>query len=54
MDFGSSCFKSERIYTYTQSRYYRSPEVILGLTYDIGIDMWSFVCVIAEWHLGSF
>ena len=30
IDFGSSCFESERIYTYVQSRFYRSPEVILG------------------------
>lgn len=27
IDFGSSCFEDERIYTYIQSRFYRSPEV---------------------------
>ena len=26
----SSCFEDERVYTYIQSRFYRSPEVILG------------------------
>lgn len=31
IDFGSSCFEDERIYTYVQSRFYRSPEIILGL-----------------------
>jgi len=30
IDFGSSCFSHEKIYTYIQSRFYRSPEVILG------------------------
>ncbi|RKP40011.1 kinase-like domain-containing protein, partial [Dimargaris cristalligena] len=48
IDFGSSCFENERIYTYIQSRFYRSPEVILGMTYSMGIDMWSFGCILAE------
>jgi len=30
IDFGSSCYENEQIYTYIQSRFYRSPEVILG------------------------
>ena len=30
VDFGSSCYDNEKMYTYIQSRYYRSPEVILG------------------------
>jgi len=33
IDFGSSCFVRETIYTYIQSRFYRSPEVILGFEY---------------------
>jgi serine/threonine protein kinase len=47
IDFGSSCFEEERVYTYIQSRFYRSPEVILGLPYDVGIDMWSLGCILA-------
>ncbi|KAF3491062.1 dyrk [Arthroderma uncinatum] len=31
IDFGSSCFENEKVYTYIQSRFYRSPEVILEL-----------------------
>jgi len=31
-----------------QSRFYRSPEVILGLHYGCEIDMWSFGCILAE------
>ena len=34
-------FEDERIYTYIQSRFYRSPEVLLGLHYSCAIDMWS-------------
>jgi serine/threonine protein kinase len=48
IDFGSSCYKHEKVYTYIQSRFYRSPEVILGLPYDVSIDMWSFGCILAE------
>lgn len=29
IDFGSSCFEHQRVYTYIQSRFYRAPEVIL-------------------------
>ncbi|XP_073645235.1 RAD51-associated protein 1 isoform X2 [Tursiops truncatus] len=29
------------VYTYIQSRFYRSPEVILGHPYNMAIDMWS-------------
>lgn len=52
IDFGSSCFINERMYTYVQSRFYRSPEVILGLTYGCEIDMWSFGCILAELYMG--
>lgn len=52
IDFGSSCFKDERLYTYIQSRFYRSPEVILGMPYGIEIDMWSFGCILSELYTG--
>ena len=48
IDFGSSCFENEKVYTYIQSRFYRSPEVILGMSYGIEIDMWSLGCILAE------
>ncbi|KAH8402809.1 hypothetical protein KR215_000279, partial [Drosophila sulfurigaster] len=48
IDFGSSCFESQRVYTYIQSRFYRAPEVILGAKYGRAIDMWSLGCILAE------
>ncbi|KAK8018617.1 hypothetical protein PG991_007807 [Apiospora marii] len=52
IDFGSSCFENEKVYTYIQSRFYRSPEVILGMTYGLPIDMWSLGCILAELYTG--
>lgn len=52
IDFGSSCLESERVYTYIQSRFYRSPEVILGLQYNMSIDMWSLGCILCELYTG--
>ncbi|KIJ17231.1 hypothetical protein PAXINDRAFT_10082 [Paxillus involutus ATCC 200175] len=52
IDFGSSCFEHEKIYTYIQSRFYRSPEVILGMNYHMAIDMWSLGCILAELFTG--
>lgn len=52
IDFGSSCFEHEKIYTYIQSRFYRSPEVILGMNYHMAIDMWSLGCILAELKTG--
>lgn len=52
IDFGSSCFENEKVYTYIQSRFYRSPEVILGMTYGLPIDMWSVGCILAELYTG--
>ena len=48
IDFGSSCLENEKVYTYIQSRFYRSPEVILGMSYGMPIDMWSLGCILAE------
>jgi dual specificity tyrosine-phosphorylation-regulated kinase 2/3/4 len=52
IDFGSSCFENEKVYTYIQSRFYRSPEVILGMSYGMPIDMWSLGCILAELFTG--
>lgn len=52
IDFGSSCEETRTIYTYIQSRFYRAPEIILGIPYSTSIDMWSLGCIVAELFLG--
>jgi dual specificity tyrosine-phosphorylation-regulated kinase 2/3/4 len=52
IDWGSGCFKSEKIYTYIQSRFYRAPEIIIGIPYTTAIDMWSFGCIMVELYTG--
>ncbi|XP_011495434.1 PREDICTED: serine/threonine-protein kinase PRP4 homolog [Ceratosolen solmsi marchali] len=53
-DFGSSSFAHENDVTpYLVSRFYRSPEIILGIPYDFGIDMWSVGCTIYELYTGK-
>ncbi|GMJ11322.1 yeast YAK1-related gene 1 [Hibiscus trionum] len=52
IDFGSACMEERTVYSYIQSRYYRSPEVLLGYQYSTKIDMWSFGCIVAELFLG--
>ena len=52
VDFGSACHEQQTVYTYIQSRFYRSPEVLLGLPYSSAIDMWSLGCIAVELFLG--
>ena len=52
IDFGSSCYINQAQYEYIQSRYYRAPEVILGLDYGCEIDMWSLGCILCELYCG--
>ena len=48
IDFGSSCFTTDQLSSYVQSRSYRAPEVILGLPYGQKVDVWSLGCILAE------
>lgn len=53
-DFGSaSAVADNDITPYLVSRFYRAPEIILGLSYDYGIDMWSAGCTIYELYTGK-
>lgn len=52
IDFGSSCFENEQLYTYIQTRFYRAPEIMLGIRYTAAIDIWSLGCVLAELFTG--
>ncbi|KAL6980713.1 hypothetical protein U1Q18_022349 [Sarracenia purpurea var. burkii] len=53
IDLGSSCFETDNLCLYVQSRSYRAPEVILGLPYDQKIDIWSLGCILAELYSGE-
>jgi serine/threonine-protein kinase PRP4 len=52
-DLGSAMLSEDiEITPYLVSRFYRPPEVILGLSYDTSMDMWSIGCVIFELFAG--
>ncbi|CAJ1020178.1 Protein tyrosine kinase/Protein kinase domain containing protein, putative [Leishmania shawi] len=53
IDFGSSCFLSDHLSSYIQSRSYRAPEVVLGCDYDGRIDVWSLGAILVEMVTGD-
>lgn len=53
-DLGSASPASENEITpYLVSRFYRAPEIILGIPYDYGLDMWSIGCTLFELYSGK-
>lgn len=52
IDFGSACQTTHATHSYVQSRFYRSPEVLLGVPYTTAVDMWSLGCIAGELFLG--
>ncbi|KAG7626583.1 putative protein kinase CMGC-DYRK-PRP4 family [Arabidopsis thaliana] len=53
-DFGNAMFAGKNEVTpYLVSRFYRSPEIILGLTYDHPLDIWSVGCCLYELYSGK-
>jgi dual specificity tyrosine-phosphorylation-regulated kinase 2/3/4 len=48
IDYGCSCFIGKIIFSYIQSRYYRAPEVVMGMVYGKEIDIWSLACLLCE------
>jgi serine/threonine-protein kinase PRP4 len=53
-DLGSASPTTENITApYLVSRFYRAPEIILGLPYDTAIDVWSIGCTLFELYTGK-
>ncbi|KAK1962086.1 kinase-like protein [Colletotrichum sublineola] len=58
-DLGTGIDKSDaatahnEITPYLVSRFYRAPEIILGMPYDYAIDMWSIGCTLYELYTGK-
>ncbi|XP_019427636.1 PREDICTED: serine/threonine-protein kinase prpf4B-like isoform X3 [Lupinus angustifolius] len=53
-DFGNAMFAGKNEVTpYLVSRFYRAPEIILGLLYDHPLDIWSVGCCLYEIYTGK-
>ncbi|KAF8162657.1 kinase-like domain-containing protein [Crassisporium funariophilum] len=53
-DLGSASDASENDITpYLVSRFYRAPEIILGVPYDPSLDIWSMGCTLFELYTGK-
>ncbi|GFZ16123.1 protein kinase superfamily protein [Actinidia rufa] len=53
-DFGNAMFAGKNEITpYLVSRFYRAPEIILGLSYDHPMDIWSVGCCLFELYTGK-
>ena len=53
IDFGVARYIGTHTDPYIQSRFYRAPEVMLGLPYSSPVDMWSFGCLVCELLTGK-
>jgi serine/threonine-protein kinase PRP4 len=58
-DLGTAIDRSDAATAHTEitpylvSRFYRAPEIMLGMPYDYGVDMWSIGCTLYELYTGK-
>ncbi|KAG6009297.1 hypothetical protein E4U21_002901 [Claviceps maximensis] len=53
IDRSDAATAQNQITPYLVSRFYRAPEIILGMPYDYGVDMWSIGCTLYELYTGK-
>ncbi|KAG5179961.1 serine threonine protein kinase [Tribonema minus] len=53
VDLGNACWVHKHFSEDIQTRQYRSPEVIVGMSYDTTADMWSLACIVFELLTGD-
>jgi serine/threonine-protein kinase SRPK3 len=53
-DLGNACWVDRHFTNDIQTRQYRAPEIILGLSYGTTVDIWSCACMIFELLTGDF
>ena len=53
VDLGNACWTYKHFTDDIQTRQYRSPEVILGASYDCSADIWSLGCIVFELLTGD-
>jgi serine/threonine-protein kinase SRPK3 len=53
-DLGNSCWVENHFATEIQTRQYRGPEVIIGVSYNHTADLWSLACMMFELVTGDF
>jgi serine/threonine protein kinase len=53
-DLGNACWVDHHFTSDIQTRQYRSPEVIIGASYDTSTDIWSVACLLFEIITGDY
>ncbi|KAI2471183.1 kinase-like protein [Annulohypoxylon bovei var. microspora] len=53
IDRSDAATANNEITPYLISRFYRAPEIILGIPYDYAVDMWSIGCTLYELYTGK-
>ncbi|KAI0842214.1 kinase-like protein [Hypoxylon sp. FL0890] len=53
IDRSDAATANNEITPYLVSRFYRAPEIILGMPYDYAVDMWSIGCTLYELYTGK-